>query len=794
MESRFTPNAQHILRERYFAFIDGKQENEEEFFARISMGNENYLNELLLPLNFLPNSPTLFSLDVPGGGTLSACFKFDVSDTMVEDSNHNVAGSGIMDTSTKAALVTKWGGGVGYYVGELRPKGALVNSTHGKAMGPVAVLRYYNALGSMLTQSGKRAAAQMGILDADHPDVLEFIHMKDLDPQGLATFNISVAIGDEFMRKATSNPESDEAKLLDEIAISAWKTGDPGVFFVDRAERDNPTPWLGTLSGTNPCVTGDTRILTVYEGAVSFKELADRGTDTLVYAWNPDTKVPVVRWMRNPRMTRAETPILEVQFDSGLIVRCTPDHSFRAFRGQKVQAKDLIVGQSVRAFSISRHRDGHMRAHGWRDGKTIHQWVARMIWECYNGVVPAGQIIHHINHNETDNRIENLTVINPIEHNKEHYHSRLENGFFHNESREQALTRNHKVVAVYDGHTADVYNGTVDGVHTYIIADPDPIAGLYSGIVSANCGEVPLLNNEACNLGSINLRNMWDGESAFDSSRLANTTRLATRYLDDVLDRNRFPVEAVSTATLETRKLGLGVCGWADLLALCKIPYASRDALDMLGEILALMRKVSDEESLRLGEERGVAPAFAHTKESTYRNATRLCIAPTGTIAILMGASSGIEPHYLREWSRTLGDGTVLIESIPVSKEIGDFLPQTAMEIPWDWHVRHQAVAQQHVDLAVSKTVNLPNDATVEDIKAAYIKMWETGCKGGTVYRDGCRNEQVLNTIVNMYEEAEAYDIQAQKQEQCPACGAGIKYMEGCEYCIADCGWSACEL
>ena len=550
----FSDNALTLLEKRYFAWIDGKQETVDEFITRVSMDNSEYRSNLIEPLNFLPNSPTLFNLGVPSSGaTLSACFKFDVNDMLDGD-------SGIMDTSTKAALVTKWGGGVGYYVGGLRPKGALVNSTHGKAMGPVAVLRFYNSLGSMLTQSGKRAAAQMGILDCDHPDIRAFIHMKDHDPQGLATFNISVAISDAFMLKATTLSESDEAKLLDEIAVSAWKTGDPGVFFYDRAERDNPTPWLGRLSGTNPC------------------------------------------------------------------------------------------------------------------------------------------------------------------------------------------------------------------------------------------GEVPLLNNEACNLGSINLRNMWDGERAFDTTKLIYTTRLATRYLDDILDKNRFPVPAISAATLSTRKLGLGVCGWADLLALCKIPYASRDALDMLGEILALMRKTADEESLRLGEERGAAPCFKDTPTIKFRNATRLCVAPTGTIAILMGASSGIEPHYLRTWTRTLGDGTVLREHIPVSRDIGDFLPQTAMEIPWDWHVRHQAVAQQHVDLAVSKTVNLPNDATVEDIKASYIKMWETGCKGGTVYRDGCRNEQVLNTIMNIYEEAEAYDVFTQKQEECPACGAGIKYLEGCEYCIADCGWSACDL
>ena len=391
--SDFNENALTIIDKRYLATINDKRETVDEMVDRISMGNAEYKSQLIEPLVFLPNSPTIFNLDVPGGGTLSACFKFDVSDAMIDDNN-----SGIMQTATKAALVTKWGGGVGYYVGGLRPKDALVKSTHGKAMGPLAVLRFYNSLGSMLTQSGKREAAQMGILDCDHPDIREFIHMKDEDPQGLATLNISVAITDKFMGKALNHPNSRENKLLREMADSAWRTGDPGVYFVDAAERTNPTPWLGRLTGTNPCLTGDTKILTVYEGAVPFKELADRGTDIMVYAWNPESKLPVVRWMRNPRKTRSNASILEVEFDSGLKVRCTPDHNFRSFRGDKVEAQNLRIGQSIRAFSISQHRDGHLRAHGWRAGKTVHQWVARMIWECEKGPVPEGKIVHHINH------------------------------------------------------------------------------------------------------------------------------------------------------------------------------------------------------------------------------------------------------------------------------------------------------------------------------------------------------------------------------------------------------------
>jgi len=548
--AQFSENALTILDKRYLATIKGKRETVDEFIERISMGNAEYREHLIEPLNFLPNSPTLFNLGVPGGGTLSACFKFDVADTMLDGSD------GIMDTATKAAMVTKWGGGVGYYVGAIRPVGALVASTHGKAMGPVAVLRYYNAMAKMLTQSGKREAAQMGIIDATHPDVYDFIRMKDDDPQGMSTFNISVALSDAFMRKAIEDADSNERQLLSAMAASAWRTGDPGVYFVDRAERDNPTPDLGRLSGTNPC------------------------------------------------------------------------------------------------------------------------------------------------------------------------------------------------------------------------------------------GEVPLLNNEPCNLGSINLRRfVRDGE--IDFVYLGKIVRFAIDYLDDILDRNHFPDYRITHAAMYTRKLGLGVCGWADALGILGIPYASEEAVDMLDRIMRFIREEADAETERLAATKHPAPCYAG-RYPRRRNATTLCIAPTGTIAILMGASSGIEPHFLTRWSRTMGDGTVLTEQIPVLDELNGFEPQTAMDIPWEWHIRHQAAAQKHVDLAVSKTINMPNDATVEDIFNAYVMMWETGCKGGTVFRDGCRDEQVLARVQES--DDVTITVTATQHEACAECAStALAHHEGCVECLS-CGWSVCSV
>lgn len=555
MPANFSENALRIIEARYLAHINGRRETVDEFVERVSLGNETYKRELIEPLNFLPNSPTLFNIDVPGAGTLSACFKFNVTDAMLDGSD------GIMDTATKASMVIKWGGGVGYALGDIRPKGSLVNSTHGKAMGPVSVLKFYHSMASMLTQSGKREAAQMGILPVEHPDINEFIHCKDENPQALSTFNISVALSDSFMYKAVAdiknNVSSAEADLLKSMAQSAWRTGDPGVFFVDAAERDNPTPWVGKLDGTNPC------------------------------------------------------------------------------------------------------------------------------------------------------------------------------------------------------------------------------------------GEVPLLNNEPCNLGSINLRKFYVGGSDIvDYDKLQRVVQLAISYLDDVLDHNHFPVSAVSDAAYYTRKLGLGVCGWADLLALAGIDYDSEEALTLLDKIMGFIRVHADAQSLVLGKEKGVAPCFVGT-DIKYRNATRLCIAPTGTIAILMDASSGIEPHYLREWTRTTNEGMVLHEKISVLDET-DFVPPTAMEIGWSWHVDHQGVAQEHVDLAVSKTINMANSATVEDILDAYIYMWYRGCKGGTVYRDGCRDTQVLAAITEKL--TDTVELISTVEERCPECNGPVKHEEQCTECLAGCGWSACSV
>jgi ribonucleoside-diphosphate reductase alpha chain len=265
------------------------------------------------------------------------------------------------------------------------------------------------------------------------------------------------------------------------------------------------------------------------------------------------------------------------------------------------------------------------------------------------------------------------------------------------------------------------------------------------------CGETPNLCDEPCNLGSLALRRFVkkvNGKHQIDWQKLEYYARLATRYLDDVLDWNSFPHPDIDHMARHTRKLGLGVMGWADLLALLRIPYDTQDAVDLGDELWGKCSQWATEESVKMADTKGPYPAYSPETAPVWapraRNSTRTSIAPTGTISIIADCSSGIEPHYALEWERTTYEGIKMTERIPVWSEIGDFRPKTAAEVGIEWHIRHQAVFQKHTDLGVSKTINLPNSATVQDVSDAYRLMWKTGCKGGTIFRDGCRAEQVL--------------------------------------------------
>ena len=298
------------------------------------------------------------------------------------------------------------------------------------------------------------------------------------------------------------------------------------------------------------------------------------------------------------------------------------------------------------------------------------------------------------------------------------------------------------------------------------------VPGLGSIEATNPCGEQPLLPFESCNLGSVNLsRCIAKGELAEDL--VQTITRRGVQFLDAVIDVNRFPLEKIRETTLLTRKIGLGIMGLADALILSEIPYESKEALRFAGRTMALVSREAHETSRELGEEKGSFPAIDQSIYSgAMRNATVTTIAPTGSLHLIAGTSSGIEPVFslastrrignrpvtiihplLKKYVKTLSSGrdilaqvkrTGTLSSAPVPETVKE-LYKTATEIPPDHHIHMQAAIQNHVDNAVSKTVNLPEDAGVDEICRIFLLARSLGCKGVTIYRYNSRKDQVLS-------------------------------------------------
>ncbi|MDP3992276.1 MAG: adenosylcobalamin-dependent ribonucleoside-diphosphate reductase [Nanoarchaeota archaeon] len=315
--------------------------------------------------------------------------------------------------------------------------------------------------------------------------------------------------------------------------------------------------------------------------------------------------------------------------------------------------------------------------------------------------------------------------------------------------------------------------------------NPLPNLGPYEA--TNPCGEQPLHPYDACNLGSIILDSMIkvnpDGKVEVDWDKLRKTTRLATRFMDNVNDANRGPIPEVQETILKHRRIGMGVMGWADMLVKMGIPYDSQIAINLAKEVMGYITDAAKAASVELAKEKGVFPAFEGSRyddgklENRVRNVERTTIAPTGTISMVYNVSSGIEPFFAVAFQKNIRGGDTLKYMNPLFEEeakkrgldLEKILPlidanhgsvQGLKEVPEDMqkifktshdldykaHVLMQAAFQERVDNAVSKTINMPHDAKEEDVRNAYMLAWKTGCKGITVYLDGSKEVQVLET------------------------------------------------
>ena len=563
-------------------------------------------------LEFIPNSPTLMNAGTEQG-TLSACFVLPLEDSM----------EGIMKAATDSAMVQKFGGGTGFALSQLRPKGDKIQSTHGIACGPIEVLKTLSRVSSMITQGGKRDGANMAVMSIYHPDILDFIECKKTEGD-IHNFNISVGVDSNFMKAVENNmdynlinPKTKQIvsqlnarEVFNKIVYGAWRNGEPGMIFLDQVNKDN--------------------------------------------------------------------------------------------------------------------------------------------------------------------------------------------------------------------HVKDTYG-------EMIATNP--------------CGEQPLLGNESCNLGSINLAKFhqksegptYGWAEKMDWSRLEWVTRKAVHFLDNVIDANKYATPDIEEMTKSTRKIGLGIMGFADLLIQMQISYGSQLARDVGSKIMKSVREWADDESKELAKARGAFPAWEDStydkQTEVYRNHCRLTVAPTGTISMIADTSSGIEPTFALAWKKqNILEGKTLnyvnkyfeadakkygfysedlmdylseggsLESVPEIPDWAKEVYATAPEISPEDHVLMQSAFQKSCDSGISKTINFPNSATIEDVEASYMLAWKEACKGITVYRAGSREKEVLvkgNKDNSEQPHLDGFEIEENlinnpDTHNIKCCNnQNIVFESGCETCKS-CGWSAC--
>ena len=443
-----TPNAKIVLEKRYLMQNERGEivETPDQLFQRVSktiaanearyggdpIDYEEKFFDVMVNLEFLPNSPTLMN-----AGTeinqLSACFVLPVHDDM----------DSIFQAIKNAAIIHKSGGGTGFSFSQLRPTNDKVQTTGGVASGPISFMTVFNSATEIIKQGGRRRGANMGILRVDHPNIMDFIHCKE-DLDTLNNFNISVGLTEAFMEAVIQdedypliNPRNSQevARLkarivFDEIVKMAHSNGEPGIIFLDRINIANPTPNVGEVEATNPCITGDTLIATADgRSAVPIKQLAEEGNDIPVFTEDDQGKI-TVRIMRRPRLTGKKVPVYQVLLDSGEILKTTANHRFFLRNGTIKRTDELQSGDSLHILTkVLQHQRGkytanphkrYMRMYNrGRSEKSEHAIIAKFFHN-NDEPIPEDHVVHHIDFDSENNSPENLKIMPVDEHDSLH--------------------------------------------------------------------------------------------------------------------------------------------------------------------------------------------------------------------------------------------------------------------------------------------------------------------------------------------------------------------------------------
>lgn len=856
-------NALKVLAKRYLQKDDSGKviETPEEMFHRVAWNlakvEANYgandfqvaalyqdFYSMMANFEFTPAGRTLTNT---GASTalVANCIVLHIEDSM----------EGIFQTLKDAAQLQQLGSGLGFPFHSLRPAGTIAKKSKGVASGPVSFLRAYdNAFGTIKQNS--RNGANLSSFLVEHPDILEFIHCKNKEGE-INNFNISVAFTDEFMNKVvTADPNNyycqfngikqlpqrikrdhrgafessfqeqmTASQLFNEIIDSAWLNGEPGCLFIDTANNTNPLPGLGRLNATNPCITGESLIETV-EGKIPIKELVGREID--VYCM--ENEKLSIKKATNIRMTEKNAKTIQVETLNGSI-QTTPDHKVYV-RGQGWKAaKDLKLRDIIVGLQRNKKSEKYLKVklNTEKEYTPEHRFVCSFYQDIND------KDVHHINGNTFDNSKNNLEAISHSLHSQltnighENWCEQDGKGYFlkkEMKKKKQSIywdnpqKNGFTVIKVSKSKDADVYNMVVDKVHNYIA----------NGFVVANCGEQYLHNGDVCNLGSINLEKfVINGQ--VDWPKLGKVTRDAVMLMDNVIDLTKYPVELVEKTSKSTRRIGLGIMGWGDMLYQLHVAYDSQDGVNLAEMVMSYINSVAHKTSQEMAKKKGNFPAYELSiytgKKIPMRNAALTTVAPTGTISMMFDTSSGIEPCFALTYfkGQVMGNNILYYTNKHFEKELKERglysdelmakiaehgscqgineIPEdmqkvyvTAHDISPEWHIRMQAAFQKHVDNSISKTINFPHDATKEEVKQAYILAWQLGLKGMTVYRDGSRKIEVLSVKDPSKKEEKPAPLNNQiknNKEQCPSCKTNMRVEEGCANC-PNCGNSLCKI
>lgn len=743
---------------------------------------ENYylLNEEL----FTPNTPAYTS------DQLAACFVIPIGDSMEE----------IFDAVKAAALVHKSGGGTGFSFDSIREKGALVKSSSGEASGPVSFMQVFDAQTNVIKQGSIRRGANMGALSVTHPDILEFIHAKEDSsvcsscgrPPALSNFNLSVKLTNDFMAACIEDRDYDlvsptgkitqtlpAKKVMEEIATLAWKNGEPGVLFIDTINEANTVPGLGRIETTNPCVPGNTRVITS-DGIFPVAQLVRK--NCMVAADGRFNSAPSgFFYTKTAKGVRLTT-------ENGYELIATPEHKIMTDEGWKeigtLKPGDRVILSNPAGLYFGgpgSYQQGLLFA---KSGVESYSNVMNFSYQFHLGVIEG--LLEQANL-DTESKIITISGAD-----LKAVHSMLldigvvskltDNIVIDSKGASVLASKISPSSPVYDT-LHKIANGELNYIETvakieetdsedmYDVSIPGENAFSANGFYVHNCGEQPLLPYEACVLGSINLTKFIK-DKEIDYDKLAKIIPMCIRFLDDCIDASVFPLPEIEAAVKRTRKVGLGAMGLADILIELGIPYGSDEAIHLTSQLFEFINREAYNASIKLAEERGSFPANdLSVYECPMRNAARTTVAPNGTTARVFGVSPGIEPIFALCYTKHLSDGRELVffnkaleETLRKTltkaeyREAADIVKQTgsiqsipfiddrikqifriSTEISPEEHLKMQAAVQHNIDNAVSKTIILPNSASVADVLNIYIEAYRLGLKGVTVYRNKSR-------------------------------------------------------